>query len=233
MFDFGNYDSGLFVLIGIFAVAVVVLIIIGLLLKKSKTKKKAEADDIALKRAAALNAINFHPTFKFNNLQVDENSKQWNTVYMDTAYSLDNIEDCTIVEDGVAYKSNNGVMRAVIGGALFGNAGAVVGAVTGATSEYVQSLEVWIYTKTGFHHDYPLKITVSNKKIQKGSSDYAVAKKDAERIINAMTYNKLKVVGSEASATADDLIKYKQLLESGVITQAEFDDVKSKLISKL
>lgn len=233
MFDFGNYDSGLFVLIGIFIVAIVVIIVIYLLLKKRQIKKKAEADAIAAKRAEALNAINFHPTFKFENLQVDENSRQWNTVYMDTAYSFDDIEECTIIEDGVAYKSDNGVMRAFVGGALFGNVGAVVGAMTGTTSEYIQSLEVWIYTKTGFNHDRPLKITVSNKKISKGSSDYSVVKKNAERIINAMTDKKVKIVDLESSTPADELAKYKKLLDNEVITQAEFDEVKSKLLSKL
>lgn len=176
-----------------------------------------------------LQEIGFFPTYTYSILRIDAKSRKWNTIYMGTElYSFDDVEECIIVEDGTKYKSDHGVMRAVVGGALFGLTGAVVGAVTSSRSQYINSMEVWIYTKNGQYHNNPLKVTIIKNQIQKGSPQYVTNKRIAEKIVNTLESQPLDN-SDTAELTTDnsELATYKSYLDAGIITQAEFDEIKA------
>lgn len=77
----------------------------------------------------------------------------------------------------------------------------------------------------GFHQQNDGKITVINNK--KAEVVYKFAKDTLEK------YKKSKATGNTNSNNiADTLLKFKSLLDSGVITQAEFDEQKRKLMGR-
>lgn len=186
----------------------------------------------------------FCPNIKIGRLEIDEINKLWTLSGIGIAFRFDEIVDCAVIEDGISYKPDHGVLRAVVGGYLFGAVGAVVGASTASTSEYVNSMEVAIWKKDSFQNR-PLKISILNSKTSKNSSLYKMSKETAESIVNIIdTYsrfserknsdlNRVTLTEHNQISTADDLEKYKKLLDEGAITQEEYDTIKAKLISKI
>lgn len=189
----------------------------------------------------------FNPTIKIGILQIDEEKKIWAIYGSPQTYPLTDIVDCEVIEDGVSYKSDHGVLRAVVGGALFGAAGAIVGASTASSSEYINSIQVAIWRKDSLK-DHPIKISLLNSKTSKNSIQYKTSKQLAETLVKLLDkysgFSEKKAIEQSStmkqqealqinSSVADELEKYKKLLDTGVITQAEFDEAKSKLLSKL
>ena len=78
----------------------------------------------------------FVPTKQIGNfIAFDDNQKKWATLSsfrgkIQQIYSYDDIIDFELLEDGTSVASG-GLGRALVGGALFGGAGAIVGGVTG------------------------------------------------------------------------------------------------------
>lgn len=64
----------------------------------------------------------FTPNIDLFGLRIDEEHHLWNKRGMVNALDFSEIIDCEVIEDGVSYKSDNGIIRAVVGGALFGAA---------------------------------------------------------------------------------------------------------------
>jgi len=60
-------------------------------------------------------------------------------------YNFTDIIDFELVENGNKYKSQNGILRSVVGGATFGLAGAVVGASTAKKSTSINNMSVNIH----------------------------------------------------------------------------------------
>ncbi len=83
-----------------------------------------------------------------NGVIIDENAHKWLCVTCLDMPIMDfsDIADVELVENGIKYKSENGVLRAVVGGALFGDIGAVVGASTAKRSQNVTSIYIIVYT---------------------------------------------------------------------------------------
>lgn len=193
------------------------------------------------KVAQKLKDEGFDPDIKIDRLAIDTKNRTWTLTGYTTTYPLDDIVDCAVIEDGISYKPDHGVLRAVVGGTLFGAVGAVVGASTASSSEYINSVEVAIWKKDSLQ-DRPIKMSLLNSKTSKNSLEYKRAKQSAEAIVriidkhSGFSERKPSVQDDAVEANtsvADELEKYKKLLDTGVITQTEFDDVKSKLISKL
>ena len=137
-----------------------------------------------------------------------------------------------MLEDGNSIEKG-GVGRALVGGALFGGVGAVVGASTGhkhkATCSKLQ-----------------IKITLNNMKAPVVYVNFieAETKKNGAlyKMIYPMAQEALSVLSiitqsqkSESSphaevSAADEILKFKKLLDEGIITQEEFDLKKKQLL---
>lgn len=196
------------------------------------------------KAAEKLKEEGFAPNITIGRLQIDERSRLWTLSGLSVTYSLDDIVDCAVIEDGVSYKSDHGVLRTVVGGTLFGAVGAVVGASTASSSEYINSMEVAIWTKDAFQNR-PAKISLINTRTSKNSMTYKISKENAESIVNIIDkysgFSERKkaaeknVTLPQAPAqvsTADDLGKYKKLLDEGAITEEEYSKIKEKILSE-
>lgn len=141
------------------------------------------------------------------------------------------IIDFSLDEDGQTITSG-GLGTAAAGALLFGPAGAVVGAVVGKKNAGAcESLTITVTTKdmerTTLTHSF------ISAKVKKDSYDYKTASKEARECASKLTQiiamNQPQETGQPS--TADELLKMKQLLDCGAITQEEFDALKKKLLS--
>lgn len=148
--------------------------------------------------------------------------------------SYSDLIDFELCENGETVMKG-GVGRAIVGGALFGVAGAIVGANTRKSRQMVNSLYIRITTRTvGM-----LRICFFMTPTPSDSFVYRVNKDIAEKIItqleiiadsnkNASNMN----CNNSESSVADELLKMKKLLDMGVLTQSEFEDQKKKLLNR-
>ena len=188
---------------------------------------------------------NFNPTKKIGNLiEFDDINKKWLILSSvlgkrnkSTVYNYSDIVDFELLEDGESV-SSGGLGRALVGGALFGGAGAIVGGVTGKkkSKSICSSLK--------------LKITLNNinapvvyvnfieTDFKKSGILYKNIYKQAQEclsvlqvICNQQQPDSVPLNKSDFSV-ADEILKYKNLLDMGAITQEEFDEKKSELLRK-
>lgn len=114
-------------------------------------------------------------------------------------------------------KSKGGLGRAVVGGALFGGVGAVVGATTAKKESKVEGqmhvLHVEFQTCIG-------KSSRNFPHVPDGFTNFLDKCLDEQSVQS----NPIELM------SADEILKYKQLLDVGAITQEEFDAKKKQLL---
>lgn len=137
---------------------------------------------------------------------------------------------CTPIFVGSKIKKHHGITRAVVGGVLAGPVGALVGAGTGGKQfESVKQLGVMLHFSDNSTLKYML-ITTETK------LDSFVGKTNMD-LYNKLV-NKLEQIISAAVSpentsnenVPDEIRKYKNLLDDGIITQEEFDAKKKELL---
>lgn len=142
-----------------------------------------------------------------------------------------------------------GIGRAIVGGALFGEVGAIVGSQTRKSKNYVDSLYIRITLKSSGMK----KITFIDSPTDRNGIFYKSERKCADEILSELDLISAEnqsaafqaaaqsqyeqpvqqTTQNEQSPTliADELLKLKQLLDMGVLTQEEFDQQKQKLLN--
>lgn len=128
-------------------------------------------------------------------------------------YESDAPDDLTVTE------TKGGIGRAVIGAAVAGPVGAIVGAATAKTETHKA------YSKESISIRFVLPLGKSNLPTTVypgGTTDFLRScKAGAERP---------QVATSTASSAADELLKFKQLLDMGAITEEEYNAKKTQLL---
>lgn len=219
------------------------------LIHLGKPIKKMTVEDItsAIKvKEANDNALSsFTPTKKISDkVEFDDNKQQWLILSAfrgkrdkSTVYQYSDILNFELLEDGESV-SQGGLGRALVGGALFGGAGAVVGGVTGKKKNkgICTSLRIKVTLKD---INNPVKyidfITTKTKKdgfIYKDSYNHAQECLSVFQLICDQQENK-KSVNDEsktAKSGADEIRKFKELFDEGIITQEEYDAKKKELL---
>lgn len=175
-----------------------------------------------------------------NYIEFDEDNKKWlvskksaNDKKAPIIHSYEEIVKFELLEDEESIVSG-GLGRAVVGGALFGATGAIVGGVTGkkTTRKVVNTFKIKI---TINNIDNPVEyIELINKKTKTNSGTYEKAYKDAHKILStlsAITQSIKETDNINSSPVADEILKYKNLLDIEAITQEEFDAKKKELLN--
>lgn len=174
-----------------------------------------------------------------NFIAFDEEKKKWALLSpfkgkVQQVYNYEDIVDFELLEDGNSVASG-GLGRALVGGALFGGTGAIVGGVTGKkkTKEFCSSLR--------------LKVTINNManpvvyinfietKIKKDGHNYKIISDAAQECLSTFQLicdrqDKEKTEDSNSSSSADEIMKFKNLLDAGAITQEEYETKKKELL---
>lgn len=202
-------------------------------LDNSYTYNTATLKNLIEKRKQEISG--YFPTKKIcDSFSVDENKKQFNVGRNIFDYS--NLLNYELIEDGESV-TKGGVGRAVAGGLLFGGVGAIVGGITGKkkTKGVCNSMKIRITLKNSFTDTVYISLIIFDTKTD--SLNYRIAQSTAQSCISALEIIldevKSKSVSGAAiqNSPADEIIKYKQLLDAGAITQEEFEAKKKQLLN--
>lgn len=198
------------------------------------SKKKENDDELS----------SFNPTKKISTfVEFDDTKKKWLILSSvlgrrdkSKVYNYSDIVDFELLEDGESV-TQGGLGRALVGGALFGRAGAVVGGVTGKrkNKEICNSLKIKI-TLSDIKSPV-VYINFLNSPTKKNSFIFKTLYNEAQECLSVLqlicneredSVNSHK--GIAGLSDADELLKFKELLDAGVITQEDFDKKKKEIL---
>lgn len=180
----------------------------------------------------------FKATKKVGSLSFDDNTQTFiitKTKKNQDLYNYNQIVDFELLEDGESI-TKGGLGRAVAGGLLFGGVGAIVGGVTGGkkTKTICKSLQIKItFRNSPRQTDYLQFIALETKT---NSFVYKTAYKSAQDTLSALqlAVDSVKIDISENSPStisgADEILKYKKLLDDGIISEEEFNAKKKQIL---
>lgn len=146
------------------------------------------------------------------------------------------IVEYELTEDGETI-TKGGLGRAVAGGLLFGAAGAVVGGVTGKrkSKQEISSISVRITLSNPYHAGVTVEMIPAGAKYKSGSILYNAAKQKSNDLMSFL--GNLKAQAEQATevpannqSAADEIMKYKNLLDVGAITPDEYEAKKKELL---
>ena len=156
------------------------------------------------------------------------------------AFPYTDILDFELLQDGSSVIKKGGLGRAAIGGLLFGGSGAIVGALTGAKNQTPTCSELRIkITLNNVANPVVFIDFVKGTAVKKDSVLYRSLADDAASVISMLEVITAKDSGDkQASAQApsaplsgaDEIRKYKALLDEGIISQEEFEEKKRQLL---
>lgn len=158
-------------------------------------------------------------------------------IYDSHVFEYSEILDFEMLEDG-GVVTKGGFGKALVGGAVFGLAGAVAGGMSKKTKGVCTNLELKITTR---NFDEPVVyVSLIKGKFEKSSIIYKKACKSAHSILSKFQVivdqlenekNTKNIVPNAGISIADEIKKFKELYDAGVITEKEFEAKKKKLLS--
>lgn len=182
----------------------------------------------------------FQETDRFGALYADFNSKYWffsdhtlkkpeNPIIL----SFDQLADYSVTEDGNTIQKS-GAGSAIAGGLLFGGLGLVAGGLMGRkVKETINKMSITIYVNSPWVESYTIPIITAP--VKKGTITYNSARSTFEAYTKLLDSIQAQSVSTQPLQTelspADELKKYKELLDMGAITQSEFDMKKVQLLN--
>ncbi|MFG3611276.1 SHOCT domain-containing protein [Rummeliibacillus stabekisii] len=204
-------------------------------IREAMSKKKANDDEL----------IAFTPTKRIGNyIEFDDDNRKWLILSSilgkrdkSHVYKYGDIVDFELLEDGESI-TEGGIGRALAGGVLFGKTGAIVGGVTGKRKNKAVCTNLKIKITLNDINNPVAYITFLNTKTKKDGFIYKTAFKDAQEclsvfhlICNGNTTPTPSIVNNEvATSAADEIKKFKELLDDGILSQEEFDTKKKQLL---
>ena len=147
-------------------------------------------------------------------------------------FSFDDIINYEYLEDGTTI-TRGGLGTAAVGGLLFGGVGAIVGGTWGKKQKgVINKISVRISTRLV---DAPhIEIVLLNEESKKGGFLATNSKEKAMEILSLLdqiTQSTISLPEDNPSfSVADEIMKFKNLLDSGIITQEEFEEKKKQLL---
>lgn len=158
LFKIDNFGGGMF--------AIFLSIILGFIGASitSKYINKIDEEEIN-KTISEMESEGTTITKKYGDLVIDQINKKWGVIknpsmppYM---HNFSDLVSFRLVENGVEYENKGGVMRAAVGGALFGTAGAIIGASTANQRQNISEIYVLAVTSNFDHPTEKIQICSS------------------------------------------------------------------------
>lgn len=184
---------------------------------------------------------NFNATKKVENyIYINENKKQWALPSINflgkvkdlKVYDYSDIIDFELIEDGDSI-AKGGLGRAVVGGLLFGGVGAIVGGTTGKKKSKQTCSKLQIKITLNKIDDPVVYIDYITTEYKKNGLVYKTSMKFAQETMSILQVicNSNKTSETMNISNADEILKYKSLLDNGIITQEEFEKKKQELLN--
>lgn len=147
--------------------------------------------------------------------------------------SFEDIIGCELLEDNETIQKG-GVGRAVVGGILAGGVGAIVGATTRKTQGVVNSLKVKLVLNNILNPYFEINIitTQTSRNDEKYQTLYMLAQEIYSTILSIEhSTNSEKAEQTAPTNNIDELRKYKQLFDEGIISKEEFEGKKKQILN--
>lgn len=215
-------------------------------LKTSTPEQIKERMEFALKETEEnkKRVQNFNPTLKEGGYIWFDDMNKWFVLPKGTfsskidnchVFKYDELLDFEVLEDGNTI-TKGGFGKAIVGGAVFGLAGAIAGGTSKKSKQVCTKLEIKITTKN--IDDPVIYLNLINAEFKKDGLIYKTASKSVQNILSKfqIIVNQLEkekgvsVENNSNISAADEIKKFKELLDSGVISQEEFDVKKKQLL---
>ena len=193
---------------------------------------------ISAKRKNLVLIQKFHPTKIIGPFAFDDNTQTFTITKCNditNLYTYSQIESFELLEDGFSV-TKGGLGSAVAGGLLFGGVGAIVGGITGSkkTKDVCKSMQIRVtFRNSPYLAEIPYFIVMDtdvNSMAYKEASQSAqaaiVALQNAVNLANPQTTK----TNIQTISSADEILKFKQLLDMGIISQEEFEAKKKQLL---
>lgn len=152
-------------------------------------------------------------------------------------FKYENLLTYELLEDGTTI-SKGGLGRAVAGGLMFGTAGAIIGGATGKrkAKNFCNSMQIRVTLKDTYADTLYIKL-ISNK-VSTSNYTYKGAQDAAQSCISVLENiidinSAADTAGSpevQTLSAADEIFKFKQLMDAGIITPEEFNAKKTQLL---
>ncbi len=177
---------------------------------------------------------NFNATKVVGQIAIDENNKLFQC--KGNLFAFDNLLSYELLEDGSSIQKG-GLGRAVTGGLLFGGVGAIVGGVTGKkkSKNICNSMQLRVSFKNA--HTDMLYIPFISTETKTSSFIYKAAQSNAQQCITALELindinetTQYQSAPGQQTSSADEILKFKSLLDQGIITQEEFYAKKKQIL---
>ena len=186
----------------------------------------------------------FAPTKKIGNyLWVDETHKQWTIptgiistkINNSTIYDYSDIVKFELIEDGESI-TKGGLGSAIAGNILFGGTGAIVGSITGGKKTKSLCSKMQIAISLNNIQNPITYINLISTETKKDGPVYKSSCNFAQEILSVLqlicnSNNATENSPTSSTSAADEIKKYKELLDMGAITQEEFDKKKQELLN--
>lgn len=215
--------------------AAIIIAVIGVVIFMIGAFMKSEAE-MPEGIEAAFNAQGYSVTEKVDPLYIDSVHKKWavleENIGIKDIFSYSDILNFELIEDGQRYEQRGGVTRAVVGGAIFGTVGAVVGSQTAKGKSSISQMYICVYTKQS-NRSF-VKINLINSATSTDGGVYVDAKDRALLIMSKLAIMQHENREEEERKSgyfdaAEQIKKYKELLDCGAITKDEFEEAKKRL----
>lgn len=203
--------------------------------KERKLQSKNEAKDVY---NSLLSEFKDNKIPKFQGIYIDTQNKRFlvpKTIISD--YHLEDFSNLVSYDPILRTNSkskHHGITRGIVGGALLGGTGAVVGAVTGR-KDYSVISKMSILLRFKDNYTYEMKYITTDTKVGFLTNSLEKDMNEMSTLLDNIINDNTVLSDTNAvqeTSVADELIKYKQLLDAGVLTQEEFDAQKAKLLAQ-
>lgn len=177
-------------------------------------------------------------------IKFDENNRKWfvpdgtfGGVKNPVIYSFDDIIAFELLEDGNSI-TKGGTGRAIAGGLLFGGVGAIVGGSAGKRKTKSTCTKLQIKITVNSMSTPAVYINLIAGETKTDGFIYKTAYSSAQNILSVLqvicennkTLHETMPDSTVSTSSADEIVKYKNLLDQGIITQEEFDAKKKQLL---
>ncbi len=203
--------------------------------KADKEKTKTEKANRKAENEKILEYFKNHNDYKVGDMYFDDKhgklfiKKSFTMNRSQAVYNYDELISYTPIFEGGKIKKHHGITRAIVGGVLAGPVGAVVGAGTGEKEfDTIKRLGFILHLTDNRSQNYMLMISESKSDsflTKSAMEDYNNIAAKLDQIISSNAQEP-----TSAGSNADELRKFKGLLDDGIISQAEFDEKKKELL---
>lgn len=164
--------------------------------------------------------------------EIDEKNRLWRWTATQYVFNYSDIVDFELIQNGSSVVKG-GLGSAVMGGALFGGVGAVVGSVVGKKKavEEINEFRIKIVINDMLIPEAYINF-IPNGKLKSNSFLFKAASISAQETLSLLTLITSSKNSSENTVSAaDEIRKFKELLDEGIISQEEFDRKKAQLLN--